>query len=304
MSARHRKSDRIKALKALVIGGTRFIGAHVVRHLHDAGAEVSVFHRGQTSNLVLPGVDHILDPGARYPITKFPPTVLRDWDLVVHMVAMGETDARAAVEAFAGRTNRLALISSLDVYRAYGRWTRKELGPLDPVPLTEDAPLRSELFPYRGMEEQLGDYARDYEKILAEEVLRNSPLPGWTILRLPKVYGPEDNGDLGTIYGFAGAPHWRWTHGYVRNVAHAIVTAATHANGRNEIFNVGEEVTPTMSERLSILPPMPRPVPEPPPFDFRQSLVLESAKLRRLVGYMEVVDERAAMIECASRALV
>lgn len=28
----------------------------------------------------------------------------------------------------------------------------------------------------------------------------------WLILRLPKVYGPEDNGNLATVYGFAAVP--------------------------------------------------------------------------------------------------
>lgn len=34
-------------MNILVIGGTRFIGAHVVRQLADGGHAVSVYHRGQ-----------------------------------------------------------------------------------------------------------------------------------------------------------------------------------------------------------------------------------------------------------------
>lgn len=43
-------------MRALVIGGTRFIGAHVVRQLHDRGVKVTVFHRGQSRNAVLPDI--------------------------------------------------------------------------------------------------------------------------------------------------------------------------------------------------------------------------------------------------------
>ncbi|KAK0329529.1 hypothetical protein LTR94_036384, partial [Friedmanniomyces endolithicus] len=111
---------------------------------------------------------------------------------------MGRADAEAAVKVFGGRTHRLVLISSCDVYRAYGRLTRMEPGPPEPTPLSETAPLRSVLHPYRGMEAQLGTYAHDYEKILAETAVREAADLDWTILRLPKVYGSEDNGDLGT----------------------------------------------------------------------------------------------------------
>lgn len=155
-------------MKCLVIGGTRFIGAYVVQRLHNAGAQVTAFHRGTSSNPILPEIEHVLDPSAEYPIMSFPARLLRDWDVVIHMVAMGEADANAAAHSFAGRTGRLVLVSSCDVYRAYGRLTKAETGPPEAVPLHEGSLLRSVLYPYRGMEAQLGAYAHDYDKILAE----------------------------------------------------------------------------------------------------------------------------------------
>lgn len=286
-------------MKVLVIGGTRFIGAHVVRRLHDEGAQVTAFHRGTSSNPILPEIEHVLDPSAEYPITAFPAPLLRDWDIVIHMVAMGQADAAAAARSFAGRTKRLVLVSSCDVYRAYGRLTKMEPGPPEATPLTEEAPLRSVLYPYRGMEAQLGAYAHDYDKMLAERAVQETPGLDWTILRLPKVYGPEDNGDLSTVYGFASVPGWRWTHGHVENVAAAIATAALHLNAGNAIFNVGEEVTPTMGERLALLPHREGGPATPPPFDYSQPFVLDTAKIRACLGYADVVDERAAMRELA-----
>ncbi|WP_082363707.1 NAD-dependent epimerase/dehydratase family protein [Rhodopseudomonas sp. AAP120] len=286
-------------MKALVVGGTRFIGAHVVRRLHDAGAQVTAFHRGASSNPILPEIEHVLDPGAEYPITAFPAELLRDWDIVVHMVAMGEADAEAAARSFAGRTKRLVLVSSCDVYRAYGRLMKTEPGPQEAVPLHEETPLRSVLYPYRGMEAQLGAYVHDYDKILAERAVQSTPGLDWTIMRLPKVYGAEDNGDLSTVYGFAGVSEWRWTHGHVENVAAAIVAAVSRPEARNAVFNVGEAVTPTMGERLASLPARGDEPPVPPPFDYRQHLVLDTGKLRAELGYTDVVDERAAMAELA-----
>lgn len=290
-------------MNVLLIGGTRFIGAHVARRLHDVGAEIVAFHRGTSANPILPGIEHVLDPKAEYPVTDFPDRLHRDWDVVIHMVAMGKADAEAAVRAFRDRTERLVLISSCDVYRAYGRLTKTEPGPPDPIPLKEDDPLRSVLYPYRGMEAQLGAFAHDYDKILAEQAVQDADGLDWTILRLPKVYGPEDNGDLSTVYGFAAAPEWRWTHGHVENVAAAIVTAAMHPAARNEIFNVGEESTPTMAERLAELPKRPGEPPNLPAFDFKQPLVLDTTRIRRQLGYTDVIDESSAMTDLAKSAL-
>ena len=280
--------------RVLIVGGTRFIGAHAARQLVEAGADVTVFHRGKSENPVLPPVEHICDASAEYPIAKFPDAVTtRAWDVVVHMVMMGEADARAAVDAFAGRANRLVMISSGDVYRAYGRLTGLEPGPPDPMPLTEDAPLRSALYPYRAQAAKLGFYAQDYENILAESVVRASPLPT-VILRLPKVYGPEDNADLATVYGFATQPHWRWTHGHVDNVARAIVLAAIHPNAPGRTYNVGEATTPTMGERLARLPP--RRASKLPPFHYEQAIVYDTGRIRRELGFADLVDEAQAML--------
>ncbi|MEP9347437.1 NAD-dependent epimerase/dehydratase family protein [Xanthobacter sp. KR7-225] len=288
-------------MKVLLIGGTRFIGAHVARRLHDMGAEIVAFHRGSSSNPILPDIEHVLDPKAEYPVTDFPDRLQRDWDVVVHMVAMGKADGEAAVRAFRGRTGRLVLVSSCDVYRAYGRLTKMEPGSPDPVPLKEDAPLRSVLYPYRGMEAQLGAFAHEYDKVLAEQAVRSAADLDWTILRLPKVYGPQDNADLATVYGFADAPEWRWTHGYVENVAAGIATATTHSAARNAIFNVGEAVTPTMGERLALLPERPGGWPQLPHFDYGQPLVLDTRRIRRELGHVDVIDESSAMMELAAR---
>jgi nucleoside-diphosphate-sugar epimerase len=235
----------------------------------------------------------VRDPAAEYPITRFPAALTgKDWDVIVHMVMMGEADAGAVALAFAQRAGRIIMISSGDVYRAYGRLTGSEPGTVEPTPLTEDAALREKLYPYRAMTAQLGAYAFDYEKILAERVTLGSGPPS-VILRLPKVYGPEDNANLATVYGFASQQRWRWTHGHVENVAHAIELAATHPKASG-IYNVGEGHTPTMGERLARLPPSTAPAAKPPPFNFAQDMAVDTSRIRTQLGYADIVDEAEA----------
>ena len=41
---------------------------------------------------------------------------------------------------------------------------------------------------------------------------------------------------------------WRWTHGYVENVANAIALAVSDERAAGRIYNVGEPFTFTMAE--------------------------------------------------------
>jgi nucleoside-diphosphate-sugar epimerase len=278
-------------MRVLLIGGTGFIGPYVVRELHGLGHEVTVFHRGEHESAVLPPVRHIRSPEASMPVLRFPQDLLgAKFEVVIHMIAMGEADTRACVQSFAGRAQRLVVLSSGDVYRAYGRFTGLEPGPVEEGLLTEDSPLRSRLYPYRSLAKSADELNYFYEKILVErEVLGQPDLPA-TVLRLPKVYGPGGNDDLATIYGYRNQPTWRWTHGYVENVAAAIVLAALHPAAANRVYNVGEGYTPTIAERLKLLPPSTLPAVEAKGYDFRHNIAYDTTRIRKELGYSEPVS--------------
>jgi nucleoside-diphosphate-sugar epimerase len=243
-------------MRVLVVGGTGFIGPFVVRRLHDQGHAVTVYHRGQSHADLPPGVAHLFGdradlPARRDAIARLAPEVVLD------MRPLTEEEARTVATAVKGIARRLVAISSQDVYRAYGRLIRTEPGPPDPVPLREDAPLREQLYPYRGETPRPADDPRrwtdDYDKILVERVvLGDLALPG-TILRLPMVYGPRDgqhrlfeylkrmdDGRPAILLDQAAA-RWRWTRGYVENVAAAIALAATDERAAGRVYNVGEQ---------------------------------------------------------------
>ena len=166
-------------------------GRTVARELHDRGHEVTLFHRGQHESVLPAEIRHFRSAEAGIPVLKFPLDLVRtEFGVVIHMIPMAEADARAAVDAFAGRVERLVVLSSGDVYRAYGRFTGLEPGHVEEGLLTEDSPLRNTFYPYRAQAKSPDELNYFYEKILVErQVLEQVRLPG-TVLRLPKVYGP------------------------------------------------------------------------------------------------------------------
>jgi nucleoside-diphosphate-sugar epimerase len=109
-------------------------------------------------------------------------------------------------------------------------------------------------------------------------------------LRLPKVYGPGGNADLKTVHAFRNHPDWRWTHGYVENVAAAITLAATHPKAAGRVYNVGEQYTPTVAERLASLPGSCIPIDATCDFDFRQDMAYDTSRIREELGYLEPIS--------------
>jgi nucleoside-diphosphate-sugar epimerase len=250
-------------MRILILGGTRFIGPHVVRALR--GHDVTVLHRTDCGDASHIHADRSAASGA--------------WDAVIDMIAMSEEDTKA----WRSLGGPLVVISSADVYRQYDRVLGRDHSAGDETPLAEDAPLRKNLFPYGGT----------YEKILVERAARER---GATILRLPAVYGPGDarlrEWINATVPMTTLQRTWRWTRGYVENVAGAIALAALHPNGRT--YNVGEPDAPAEEEWVAMLGG--RVVDgDGPPYDFRFDLVTDTGAIRRDLGYVERVARTEAI---------
>ena len=306
-------------MRILIIGGTNFIGPFVVRSLNAQDHDVTIFHRSRTSGSLMPDrVQEIL--GDRRPLDDVADILERiEPDIVLDMIPMIEQDARDVLNVFRGVARRVVSISSQDVYRAFGRVNLKEGGPVDRSPITEDSPLRENLYPYRGETPRDPDDPQklhdDYDKILIERVVMSDlELPG-TVLRLPMVYGPGDyqhrlfpflkrmdDGRPAILLDEAEAD-WKWTRGYVENVADAIVLAVTDERAAGRIYNVGEPFTFTMAEwvekigeavgwhgRIVRIPRGRLPEPLRWGINAEQDIVVDSSRIRRELGYAERVD--------------
>jgi nucleoside-diphosphate-sugar epimerase len=273
------------------------------------GHDVTVFHRGEHEAEMPGDVRHIHGDFAH------PPPALRQLapDVVVHMRAMTETDARGFLEMFRGAAGRVVAISSGDVYAAYGRLLGLDSGSAGALPINEDAPLRESRYPYCRPGSVPGDWMNWYDKVLVEETLRaQSELPV-TILRFPAVYGPNDSHRFGpwlrmmtedqavlTIQEDYG--RWRWTHGFVEDVAEAVVLAVTNGQAAGRTYNVGEPEAPQWTERLEewgrvagwngrilAVPADELPVSQRMPYNYSHHLHIDTGRIRAELGYTEVV---------------
>lgn len=293
------------AMHILVVGGTRFLGPRVVALLRGAGHTVTVFHRGITEADLGPEVRHV--HGDRRDLAAYRDRfVTVRPDVVLDTRLFTEEDARETVKTFRGLAARLVAVSSIDVYRAYGRLHRTEPGPPDPVPLAEDAPLR---------EKPSIEGARS-DKPAVERVVMSDPRLPATVLRLPAVYGPGDfqrrlypyarritDGRRRILLdaGFAG---WRFSHGYVEDVARAVVLAIENDRAAGRIYNVAEAETPPRAEwirrigratgwRFDVVTAPRERLPPHLAEDLatEQHWVADSSRIRDELGYRELVPE-------------
>ncbi len=294
-------------MRVVVLGGTRFIGPHVVRELVEVGHEVTVFNRGATEAVLPSSVRHVHgDFGEleqRLPELSDPAP-----DVVIDMVPYIAKSGGHGVLHFKGIAGRGLVLTSCDVYRAFARFWRSEPGPPDPLPLTEESPLRRRSAPDRG------SVHVDFDNVEVEEqALRDAQFPV-TSLRLPATYGPGD--PQHRLYEYVGRMDderpailiderfagWRWVRGYVEDVAAAIALAATDERASGRVYNVAQPVAYSETQwaemvadvhgwqgEILAVPSAILPESLRMDYDERQEYVVSSDLIRNELGYAERV---------------
>lgn len=288
-------------MRVTVLGGTRFIGRRIVDELRDHGHDVQVVHRGKSEPDGLPDLPHVHADrtqlgDVRSDIDAFAP------DALVDCMAIGASDTDSVLDAL-GHIGRLVVLSSCDVYRAFGAVHAETV--TDPVPLDEASPVRPERFPYRGKVPGMDDY----EKLDAEERYVER---GGTVLRLPMVFGEHDyqrrewfvlrhiaTGDKRMPFGTGNG---LFAHGYVGDIAAAtrLVVEASDDAVAGEVFNLAERYTPTVRLRAEWIAAAAGaelefdhvPDDELPPelgitAAVAQPILIDSTKARRVLGWTE-----------------
>jgi nucleoside-diphosphate-sugar epimerase len=232
-------------LKVIVFGGTRFIGRAIVEELAGAGHEVLVVHRGNLEPAGMPVVEHLhverTDLVAhRQELADFRP------EAAIDCRALTRADAETVLEALPSDL-RLVVISSVDVYRAFGALNQNL--ETDPVPLDETSPVRPTRYPYRGQTPGL----EEYDKLDVEDVY----LPrGATSVRLPMVYGEHDyqlreefilrRQRAGRDRIPFGSGSWLACRGYVRDIARGVHLVLQTPAAAGHVLNLCEDRTYSM----------------------------------------------------------
>jgi nucleoside-diphosphate-sugar epimerase len=299
-------------MRVLVLGGTRFIGPHVVRMLAEQGHELTVFHRGETETDLPASVRHIHGDFATFS-EHLEGLRAEEPEVVLDMVPFIDKDGHGVMH-FRGIASRAVVITSCDVYRAFARVWRSEPGPPDPVPLTEESPLRTK--PVRELRQGI-----DYDNVEVERALSADPELPVTIVRPTAINGPGDHQHR--LYAYLrrmddGRPAilldeallgWRRAHCYVEDVAHAIAITVGDEAAAGRSYNVAYERTFTEMEwvqeiarvhgwsgevvlaKSDFLPEALR----EDAFDLRQDYVIDSSRIRLELSYSETVSEDEAL---------
>jgi nucleoside-diphosphate-sugar epimerase len=232
-------------VRVVVLGGTRFIGRAIVEELAATGNKVLVVHRGNLEPDDMPPAPHLhadrAEIGAhRKEIAAFEP------DAAVDCRALTRADSEVVLDALPAGL-RLIVISSIDVYRAFGA-LNQDL-ETDPVPLDEDSAVRPTRYPYRGLMPGMDHY----DKLDVEDVYLAR---GATSVRLPMVYGEHDYQlreefilrrlRAGRTRIPFGAGTWLACRAYVRDVARGVHLVLESPDAAGQVFNLCEDRTYSM----------------------------------------------------------
>ena len=225
----------MSATRSLVLGGSAFIGRHLVQRLLAAGHEVTILNRGASA--APDGVEQLVadrkDSAAMGRVLAD-----RQWEVVYDvsasvMVASVE-DLGALIAMLDGRCGIYAFVSSIAAYRmGHGAF-----------PWTEDLPTT------RSRPTQYGGHKAAVEQLLAER----RALTGfaYTVVRPAAVYGPHNNIPDGEMAMFlrlgqgraALVPHAGlvcFPYGHVDDLTRAILLAASTPAAVGECFNISAD---------------------------------------------------------------
>jgi 2'-hydroxyisoflavone reductase len=175
------RQDRPAPLRLLVLGGTGFLGPHMVRTAQARGHEVTIFNRGRTNPGMFEDVEELIGDRAG----QLEALEGREWDVVIDNSGYYPEHVELSTALLADQVGHYIFTATTDVYRDY-----------DTPGMTEDYPLG-----------QLPDGAphdpRQYYgplKVLCEGIVRDA-FPGRnTVCRPTWVAGPGDNNHLWTYW--------------------------------------------------------------------------------------------------------
>ena len=170
-------------MKLLILGGTQFLGRHLVESGLARGHSLTLFNRGQTNPDLFPDIEKLRgDRDGNLAALRS-----RHWDAVIDTSGYISHKVRASAELLADAVGLYAFISSISVYSDFSRPGLDESAPLSKLAA--------------GVTENEGD-SKTYgaRKALCEEAVERC-LPGRTLMIRPGIIvGPHDPLDRFTYW--------------------------------------------------------------------------------------------------------
>lgn len=169
-------------MKILILGGTKFLGRHLVDAALARGHEVTLFNRGKTNPDLFPNVETIL--GDREQDTE--KLSGREWDAVIDVAGYLPRIVRLSAKALEGAVKKYVFISSISVYSEFSKVGIIES---DPVGKLED----------ESVEEITGETYGPL-KALCEKLVQEIYGERALIIRPGLIVGPHDPTDRFTYW--------------------------------------------------------------------------------------------------------
>ncbi|HVE62632.1 MAG TPA: NAD-dependent epimerase/dehydratase family protein [Mycobacteriales bacterium] len=159
----------------LVLGGTSFVGRHIVESALDSGHDVTVFNRGQTNAELFPGVERLTGDRST---GDYASLAGRTWDACIDVSAYFPHQVREVGAAIGSAVGHYTYISTVSVYRPSTH------------PVDETSPLL-DVGPGEGATERTGETYGPL-KVLCEQAAGEIFDGRLTVVRPGIVAGPYD----------------------------------------------------------------------------------------------------------------
>ena len=172
-------------LRILILGGTGFIGPHIVERALERGHEVTLFNRGRTNPHLFPELEKLRgdrdpDEGSGLESIRAEVESGRTWDAIIDTSAYVPRIANASASLLAPASDRYIIVSSVSVYADQ---SKKGITEDDPVATIEDE-----------ASEEMGDNYENYGalKALCEKAAFEAYDGRATLIRPGFIVGPRD----------------------------------------------------------------------------------------------------------------
>ena len=180
VAANHLRAGAPKeGLDILILGGTGFIGPHVVSHAMDRGHRITLFNRGRTNTHLFPDAEKLV--GDRN--NDLSALEGRTWDAVIDNSGYTPDQVQLSVELLKDSVGQYLFTSTRAVYRDFTAPVMDEDAPLGPAGIPED---------------QWEGYGP--LKVLAERAVEAGFGSRTLIVRPPIIVGPGDRTDRFTYW--------------------------------------------------------------------------------------------------------